>query len=457
MPLRDWFAGAGQGRGLDLTRTATATSGPGGATPPPPTPSSPAPTWTPSRRRRLRRPARCGLLLRRPGRAAGQGRRARPGRSASSTSATRKAPASASPALGSRLATGRADPRAGAGAARRRRRHPGRGHARGRSRPEALGPDPETLARIGAFVELHVEQGRALATVDAPVGVATASGRTAAGGSTSPARPTTPAPPAWPTAATRCSTYAKTVLAARPRPRRTAALATFGKISVEPNGVNAIPSLVTRLAGRPGRRRGRLDGLVAAIDRSVERGRPTARGRGRPRSPGPPTTRFDPPCATGWRRCSADAAGPRHRRRPRRRYPRQRRRPDRDALRPQPDRRLPLPAEYADRGRLPGRGRRARRRTGGPGGADARDDLLGRARLAARTASRPASRRRGIDATAGSPRSGHGRRRAAAPVDAVAAPACRCPASPTPTATPSTGPCAAVRTRAAAPSGPGAS
>lgn len=29
--------------------------------------------------------------------------------------------------------------------------------------PETMGPDPEALSRVGAFVELHVEQGRALA------------------------------------------------------------------------------------------------------------------------------------------------------------------------------------------------------------------------------------------------------------------------------------------------------
>src|SRR5690606_3863325 len=40
--------------------------------------------------------------------------------------------------------------------------------------PEGIGPDPERLARIGAFVELHIEQGRRLVELDAPVGVASA-------------------------------------------------------------------------------------------------------------------------------------------------------------------------------------------------------------------------------------------------------------------------------------------
>src|SRR5262249_3306365 len=34
--------------------------------------------------------------------------------------------------------------------------------------PAGLGADPERLARIGAFVELHIEQGRALAELNAP-------------------------------------------------------------------------------------------------------------------------------------------------------------------------------------------------------------------------------------------------------------------------------------------------
>ncbi|WP_306359863.1 allantoate amidohydrolase [Nocardia sp. CC227C] len=38
-------------------------------------------------------------------------------------------------------------------------------------RPEHFGRDGETLGRIGAFVELHVEQGRGLVRMDAPVAV----------------------------------------------------------------------------------------------------------------------------------------------------------------------------------------------------------------------------------------------------------------------------------------------
>ena len=39
--------------------------------------------------------------------------------------------------------------------------------------PELIGPDPETLRRVGAFVELHVEQGRGLIDLGQPVAVGT--------------------------------------------------------------------------------------------------------------------------------------------------------------------------------------------------------------------------------------------------------------------------------------------
>ena len=38
--------------------------------------------------------------------------------------------------------------------------------------PGQLGPDEDLLARLGCYVELHIEQGRALADLDAALGVA---------------------------------------------------------------------------------------------------------------------------------------------------------------------------------------------------------------------------------------------------------------------------------------------
>ncbi|BDH03429.1 Zn-dependent hydrolase [Streptomyces seoulensis] len=110
--------------------------------------------------------------------------------------------------------------------------------------PDAIGADPGRLSRIGAFVELHVEQGRALDLSGDQVGIASSiwphgrwrfdfRGEANHAGTTRLADRRDPMP-----------AYAETVLAARREAELAGAVATFGKISVEPNGVNAIPSLV---------------------------------------------------------------------------------------------------------------------------------------------------------------------------------------------------------------------
>jgi N-carbamoyl-L-amino-acid hydrolase len=111
--------------------------------------------------------------------------------------------------------------------------------------PGAVGADPEALGRIGCFVELHVEQGRGLVDTGRPVGVASAiwphgrwrftfTGRADHAGTTRLADRDDP-----------MLGYAATVLAARAAAARLGAVATFGKVQVEPNAVNAIPSRVT--------------------------------------------------------------------------------------------------------------------------------------------------------------------------------------------------------------------
>jgi N-carbamoyl-L-amino-acid hydrolase len=110
--------------------------------------------------------------------------------------------------------------------------------------PEALGADPERLAGIAAYVELHVEQGKALVHTESPIAVASS---------------------IWPHSRWRFDflgeanhagttrledrrdpmlTYANTVLSARKKARQGGAVATFGRMVVEPNGTNAIPSRV---------------------------------------------------------------------------------------------------------------------------------------------------------------------------------------------------------------------
>jgi N-carbamoyl-L-amino-acid hydrolase len=108
-----------------------------------------------------------------------------------------------------------------------------------------IGRDDETLRRIGTFVELHVEQGRGLADLDAPVAIASAiwpHGRFRADlpGEANHAGTTRLDDRVDPTLA-----YARLILAARDSAQRHGAVATCGKARIEPNGVNAIPSLVT--------------------------------------------------------------------------------------------------------------------------------------------------------------------------------------------------------------------
>ncbi|MCX4550668.1 allantoate amidohydrolase [Streptomyces sp. NBC_01387] len=139
--------------------------------------------------------------------------------------------------------------------------------------PAAIGPDPERLARIGAFVELHVEQGRALDLSGDPVGIASAiwphgrwrydfHGEANHAGTTRLVDRRDP-----------MLTYAETVLAARREAELAGAVATFGKIAVEPNGVNAIPSLVRGWLDSRAADQATLDTVIAGIEQAAkERG-----------------------------------------------------------------------------------------------------------------------------------------------------------------------------------------
>ncbi len=135
--------------------------------------------------------------------------------------------------------------------------------------PDAIGADPERLARIGAFVELPVEQGRALDLSGDRVGVASAiwphgrwrfdfRGEANHAGTTRLVDRRDP-----------MLSYAETVLAARREAELAGAVATFGKISVEPNGVNAVPSLVRGWLDSRAEDQSTLDTVVGGIERAA--------------------------------------------------------------------------------------------------------------------------------------------------------------------------------------------
>ena len=122
--------------------------------------------------------------------------------------------------------------------------------------PEQLGRDPEALARIRSFVELHIEQGRGLIDLGRPVAVGNrlwAHGRW---------RIDIPGE-ANHAGTTRLSDRrdavigcARAVLATRAAAEAHGSLATIGKISIQPGGVNAIASSATawldaRAVGEP--------------------------------------------------------------------------------------------------------------------------------------------------------------------------------------------------------------
>ncbi len=114
--------------------------------------------------------------------------------------------------------------------------------AAGRAAPAA---DPEAVRRVGVFVELHVEQGRGLIDLGASIGVGTAiwphgRWRVDLVGEANHAGTTRLADRRDP-----MLDYARLVLAARDAAERHGGVATCGKVRVEPNGVNAIPSRVT--------------------------------------------------------------------------------------------------------------------------------------------------------------------------------------------------------------------
>jgi beta-ureidopropionase / N-carbamoyl-L-amino-acid hydrolase len=168
------------------------------------------------------------------------------------------------PCLGSRLLTGALDPDKAAALTDRN----------GVSLAEVLGAQPagarpDLLCRFGTFIELHVEQGRALVDMGAPVGVASAiwphgrwrfdfRGEGNHAGTTRMADRRDP-----------MLTYAFTVLAANKEARLRDAHATVGRVEVEPNATNAIPSLVRGWLDARAADMATLDVLVDAIYRKA--------------------------------------------------------------------------------------------------------------------------------------------------------------------------------------------
>ncbi|MGO8887538.1 MAG: allantoate amidohydrolase [Streptosporangiaceae bacterium] len=146
--------------------------------------------------------------------------------------------------LGSRLLTGAVDPQAAAALADGAGVRLPEAMAAVGVAPGVLGPDDDLLAGIGAYVELHIEQGSALAGLGAAIGLAEGiwphgrwrfdfTGRADHAGTTRLDDRRDPMLP-----------FAATVLAARQAAAAHGALATVGKVIAEPGGANGISSAV---------------------------------------------------------------------------------------------------------------------------------------------------------------------------------------------------------------------
>lgn len=170
--------------------------------------------------------------------------------------------------------------------------------------PHEVGADPETLRRVGAFVELHVEQGKGLVDLDRAVAVGSdiwPHGRwrfdfpgTADHAGTTRLRDRQDA----------MLGYADLVLAAREAAERRECVATVGKVHVEPGGVNAIPSRVTGWLDSRGPDERQVRALVADLTR-----RAGTRDAQVSEESWTPTTRFDADLADRLSRSLADADG----------------------------------------------------------------------------------------------------------------------------------------------------
>ncbi len=137
--------------------------------------------------------------------------------------------------------------------------------------PDALGADPERLAGIGAYVELHVEQGRHLA--DTPFAVAVGDRiwphgrwRLTFDGAADHAGTTDLTDRQDPMLA-----FASTVLHVRQAATTLGARATVGKVLVAPNGTNAIPSRVSAWLDARAADETTVRALVAAVAQHARR------------------------------------------------------------------------------------------------------------------------------------------------------------------------------------------
>ncbi|MFI6602100.1 allantoate amidohydrolase [Nonomuraea sp. NPDC050536] len=173
------------------------------------------------------------------------------------------------PCMGSRLLTGVLDPERALGLTDDEGDTLAEVMARAGREPRAVGRDDETLAMVGTFVELHVEQGRGLVELGSPVGVASAIwphgrwrfdflGEANHAGTTRLVDRDDPMLP-----------FARMVLAARETAAAHGVVATVGKVRVSPNNANAVPGSVSAWLDVRGAREQDVRAVVGALAQGV--------------------------------------------------------------------------------------------------------------------------------------------------------------------------------------------
>ncbi len=175
------------------------------------------------------------------------------------------------PCLGSRLSTGEISPERARGLAGADGTTWAAAMERAGLDPAGIGADPGTLGLLDVFVELHVEQGRALEDTPHAVGVGSSiwphgrwrldfTGRADHAGTTRLEDRGDPMPP-----------FAHTILAARAMAAEHGARATVAKARISPNGTNAIPSLVNAWLDARAADEAALEAVVAGVRDAAER------------------------------------------------------------------------------------------------------------------------------------------------------------------------------------------
>ena len=136
--------------------------------------------------------------------------------------------------------------------------------------PERLGRDDSLLSAIDCYVEVHIEQGRALIDMNAPIGVGTMiwphgryrftmTGQANHAGTTAMTDRRDP-----------MIAFAQTALAAAQCATARDARATFGRMQVHPNGTNAIPHEVMAWLDARAATSAELDALLDEVRRAAE-------------------------------------------------------------------------------------------------------------------------------------------------------------------------------------------